>query len=111
MDINVFLQALSFVGGLACLFSFWYAFRFVHRANGSSPLLQAIMYLSVLEFIWAGLLVWNSFAREQTLPSEGVALFISVFGRTKPLLLAAGQVFMIHRIRKSIIRREEGNAH
>lgn len=69
------------------------------------------MYLSVLEFIWAALLVWNSFAREDTLPSAGVALFISLFGRGKPLLLVAGQVFMVHRIRRSIEAHREVEVH
>jgi len=111
MDMGFLLKLLSVLGGASCVLSFFLAYRYVHRANGSSPLLQAIMFLSISEFLWAALLVWNAFAREDALPGSGAALFISIYGRAKPLLLAGGQLFMIHRIRKSIIRREEGNAH
>lgn len=96
------LTGLSVIGALMCVYAFVYALIPVHKANGSKPLLQAILFLSAIGFVWAGCLLYVSLAYEDRLPDDGVLLAISIYARIKAMLISGALVFMSYRLRRSI---------
>jgi len=102
-----FLQALSIVGMLCTLASAYFAVVPLHRANGSSFLLQGIIGFAIVEFFWATAVFYSSFSYPNRLPDSGILLAISLFARTKPVIISIGLFYMAYRIRKGI--KEEGH--
>jgi hypothetical protein len=111
MTSDALLTGLSGVGALCCVVAFFYALVPIHKANGSKPLLQAIIFLSAIGFIWAGILLYTSLRYPDRLPESGELLIFSLYARVKAILIALTLIFMSFRIRRSIKRHQEGNAH
>ncbi len=111
MTSDALLTGLSGVGALCCVVAFFYALVPIHKANGSKPLLQAIIFLSAIGFIWAGCLLYTSLRYPDRLPESGELLVISLYARFKAIFIALTLIFMSYRIRKAIKKHAEEDMH
>lgn len=100
-DSNV-LIVLSAIGIISSVAAAWYALAPLQRANGSRPILQGLIGIASVEFAWAGMMAYNALFHEDILPDGGAPLFISLFARMKPTIIAGGLIFMGFRIRRGM---------
>lgn len=107
MTTEIALTALSIIGAVMCLFAGAFAVPPLKKANGSSPLIQAIIFLSIIGFIWAGILCYNSIIEPDRLPDSGLALVFSIYARIKAILIASTLIFMIIRLKRAIAEHEK----
>ncbi len=109
MSTEIALTALSIIGAVMCLFAGIFAIRPLKGANGSSALIQAIIFLSIIGFIWAGILCYNSIVETDRLPDSGIAFVFSLYARIKAILIASTLIFMIIRLKRA--RKEHDMNH
>lgn len=107
MTTEFLLTALSVAGAGICLFAGIFAVIPLKRANGSSPLIMAIIFLSIIGFTWAGILCYISIVTPDRLPDSGLMLVFSLFARIKAILIAGTLIFMVVRLKRAIKEHAE----
>ena len=105
MDTSTLLQITSIIGVISMGAAFRYTVLQLSKANGTRPLIEAILLVCIFGFPWAIMVSYIAFLETDALPDGGVRLFVSLYGRILPTLISVILIYMGYRLR----HEEEGD--